>query len=286
MKRFLLLLGTLVALVSLTQAQYTPAFRVDVIGQGQPIILIPGYSCSGAVWKETVDQLKGRYECHVVTLAGFAGVPAIESPILETVKNELIAYTREQQLSKPILIGHSLGAFMSLWLSSEAPELFGKVIAVDGVPFISSMFNPAMTADSMRRNPQLDPELVVRNFKSLPSEGFIERTAQAMLYQVNDTARARQIATWQFESDRSTLGLTLIEISTTDLRKAISRIQAPVLVLGSIYNNKETSERILGQQYAAVPHKTIKIADSKHFIMYDQAKWFYQEISAFLTENE
>ena len=286
MKRFLLLLGALVALATLTQAQNTPAFRVEVIGKGQPVFLIPGYSCSGEVWKETVDQLKDRYECHMFTLAGFAGVPAIETPILETVKNELIAYTRAQQLEKPILIGHSLGAFMSLWVSSEAPELFGKVIAVDGVPFISSMFNPTMTADSMRKNPMLDPEMVVNNFKSLPSEGFIDRTAQAMLYQVNDTTRARQIATWQFDSDRSTLGLTLIEISTTDLRQAISRIEAPVLVLGSIYTNKETSERILGQQYAAVPNKTIKIADSKHFIMYDQAEWFYQEITAFLTENE
>ena len=68
-------------------AQDFKAFKVTVTGKGQPVILIPGYSCSGDVWKETVDHLKDRYECHVLTLAGFAGVPAIDSPILETVKN-------------------------------------------------------------------------------------------------------------------------------------------------------------------------------------------------------
>src|ERR1035437_1514142 len=79
------------------------AFKVEVYGKGQPIILIPGYSCSGDVWKETVDNLKGNYQLHVVTLAGFAGVRAINTPILKTVKNELIKYVVENHLNKPVL---------------------------------------------------------------------------------------------------------------------------------------------------------------------------------------
>lgn len=259
------------------------AFEVKIYGKGQPVILIPGYSCSGEVWKETVDQLKNKYECHVITLAGYAGTQPIVSPILETVKTELINYTRKNNLNHPILIGHSMGAFMSLWISSEAPELFGKIIAVDGVPFISAMYDPEMTADSMKNNPHMKPEVVMKNFQSLPDEGFIENTANAMMYQVSDSARAKQIAEWQYKSDRRTLGLTLVEISTTDLRGELAKIQQDVLVLGSIYGTKEQSMKVLNQQYKNLPHKLVKIAESKHFIMYDQPEWFYNEIATFLN---
>src|SRR6187402_662542 len=92
------------------------AFKVEVSGKGQPIILIPGYSCSGEVWNETVAHLKNKYECHVITIAGYAGVPKLDTPILKTVRNELINYVKTKKLNKPMLIGHSLGAFMSLWV--------------------------------------------------------------------------------------------------------------------------------------------------------------------------
>jgi N-formylmaleamate deformylase len=261
---------------------YSQVFKVEIYGQGQPVLLIPGYSCSGDVWKETVAQLQDRFECHVLTLPGYAGVAPTEGPILEKVKDDIITYVNDLQLKKPILIGHSLGAFMSLWVASEAPDLFGRIIAVDGVPFISAMYDPTATAESMRANPQMNPELVVASFVNQPEEGFIDRVAQAMMYQVEDPARARQIATWQFHGDRRSLGLTFIEMSTTDLRSALPAINSPILVMGSIYGSETTSQMVLQQQYAQAKDKTIKIAQSKHFIMYDQPEWFFAEIEAFL----
>ena len=52
-------------------------FQVKVSGHGQPMILIPGLSSSGETWDTTVDHYKDRFECHVLTVAGFAGVPRV-----------------------------------------------------------------------------------------------------------------------------------------------------------------------------------------------------------------
>ncbi len=264
------------------RAQSYQSFIVTVEGKGQPIILIPGYSCSGAVWKETVALLKNNYQCHVLTLAGYAGVPAIDTPILKTVHDEIIRYTAEKKLDHPILIGHSLGAFMSLWVSSTQPGLFGKIICVDGVPFISAMSDSSITAAKINADPRYHPAALVANFVNIPDAGYEENMTQSMLYQVSDTAHARQIAGWSAHCDRKTLGYTLAEISSTDLRDSIAKIKQPVLVLGSLYGNQETSYRVLGQQYRQLANKTIHVADSKHFIMYDQPQWFYKEISTFL----
>ena len=278
----LLLLFMLSIVVSGLQAQTAKAFKVEVTGKGAPIILIPGYSCSGEVWKETVDHLKDFYECHVLTIAGYAGVPAIDTPVLRSVKNDLIQYVKDQKLEKPILIGHSLGAFMSLWVSSEEPGLFGKIICVDGVPFISALSNPNAHADSLKIDPQFNPDMLVRYFESIPDSGYIDQITSAMLWQVTDTARAKQIAHWNFKGHRKTLALSLLEISTTDLRNDIGRIKQPVLILGSIYQTKENSFKILEDQYKNVQAKTIRVADSKHFIMYDAPVWMYNEIDNFL----
>jgi len=37
------------------------------------MILIPGLSCPGDVWDETVAHYKDRYQMHVLSLAGFRG---------------------------------------------------------------------------------------------------------------------------------------------------------------------------------------------------------------------
>jgi len=265
------------------KAQPIKAFSVTVTGKGQPIILIPGFSCSGEVWKETVDHLKDRYECHVLTLAGYAGVPPIDTPVLKTVRDEIIRYVKEKKLQQPALLGHSLGAFMSLWVCSAAPGLFGKIICADGVPFISAMEDSSITATAIKNDPRYNAAAVAANFEHIPDSGYIDNTTKSMLWQVNDTVHARLIATWSFHGHRKTLGYSFVEMSSTDLREAIKNIQQPILVLGSIYNgDASNSYRILGQQYRNAINKTIHVASSKHFIMYDQPQWFYHEIDTFL----
>ncbi|MBC7510822.1 MAG: hypothetical protein H7320_19065 [Ferruginibacter sp.] len=69
MKR-LLVIAILSIILIKTSAQQQKVFSVTVTGKGQPVILIPGFSCSGDVWKETVNHLKNKYQCHVLTLAG------------------------------------------------------------------------------------------------------------------------------------------------------------------------------------------------------------------------
>ena len=70
---------------SLSAADEGRPFAVTVTGSGRPMVLIPGLACGGSVWDATVAHYKASYECHVVTLAGFAGQPAIEGQTLGKV---------------------------------------------------------------------------------------------------------------------------------------------------------------------------------------------------------
>ena len=129
------------------ESQSTRAFHVVVTGSGQPILLIPGLSSTGEVWEGTVEHLRGRYQLHVLTLAGFGGPAPLGEPFLPLVADALVEYARTNQLTRPILVGLSLGGFLAFAAASQAPGVFGGVVAVDGVPFLPALGNPAATAD-------------------------------------------------------------------------------------------------------------------------------------------
>jgi N-formylmaleamate deformylase len=261
------------------------AFRVNVYGKGEPIILVPGYGCSGEVWKQTVESLKSKYQLHVLTLAGYAGVPPIDSPILATVKSQLIEYVRTNHLNKPVLIGHSLGAFVCLWAASEDPSMFSKVLCVDGVPFVAAISRPGITADQLKNNPSFDEASLAAKYQQMPDKDFEDQQFKTTLNLVGDTTYARQITNWNMESDRKTLGYTYAEMYTTDLREAISAIDIPVLIVGSNYGTVAQSKTMLSQQFSALRNKTIIIANTKHFIMYDDPAWFNSQVKNFLVNG-
>src|SRR5262249_23632204 len=112
------------------------AFQVKVSGHGRPMILIPGLSSGSETWDGTVDHYKDRFECHVLTVAGFNGVPRIPVPMLDTVRDAVGQYIRDKKLAKPVIVGHSLGGDLALEIGAKFPDLVGPLVIVDSYPFM------------------------------------------------------------------------------------------------------------------------------------------------------
>ena len=88
--------------VTLIASAAPSLFHVQVSGHGKLMILIPGLSSSGGVWNCTVDRYAKDYECHVLTLAGFAGQPAQANFSLAAVESDLSAYISDNKLNRPV----------------------------------------------------------------------------------------------------------------------------------------------------------------------------------------
>jgi N-formylmaleamate deformylase len=74
------------------QAQNSYSFGLRIIGEGKPMILIPGLKGSADTYNDVVAHYKDHYKCYIVTLAGFAGQPAsaeLDHPFQEQ-RDELI----------------------------------------------------------------------------------------------------------------------------------------------------------------------------------------------------
>lgn len=136
-------------------------FEVTVVGEGPAIILIPGLASSGDVWQSTVAALKADYQLHVLTLAGFGGVAPLTQDawtqgFLPSQQEAVLRYIRQQNLDKPVVIGHSLGGYLALALAVTAPELIGGAVNVDGLPALGALQHGA---------PYSTPEQVQANYE-------------------------------------------------------------------------------------------------------------------------
>jgi pimeloyl-ACP methyl ester carboxylesterase len=242
------------------------------------MILIPGLSCGGDVWDGTVKHFKGKYQCHVLTLAGFAGQPAISGPILGHVIADLKKYINDQKLDHPIIIGHSLGGLLAFTLASSEPQQVGPVIAVDGLPFISVLFSPMATAETSR--PFAEQYRAMYN--SQTPEAFAAANRRALESMITDPKNIEVVDATSKKSDPKAVGEALYEDMITDMRPRVKLIQSPVLLIGSTQASP-AGEALYRDEVATISNHTVVFApNSKHFVQLDQPEFFYAQVESFL----
>lgn len=262
-------------------------FSYKTLGQGPDLILIPGLASSSDVWNEAVDSLGQHFTCHLLTLAGFAGENPIkvEDGFLPKVRTALVAYIQKEADGKAILMGHSLGGFLSMDIASEQPGLVEKLIIVDSYPFYSASMNPTATEESAKA----PAERFKKTLLSTSDSMFSEQQRMTMPMLATPGEKAKLAWKWSLESDRATIAQAMYEIMTTDLREEVGKITCPVLVFGSWYAGKNygiTKEMVRSQyeaQFSKTPEVDIKMAETaRHFVMWDEPQWFLAEVLKFI----
>lgn len=273
-------------------AQAAPAFAserisVAVVGNGPDVVLIPGLTSSPEVWRSTVAAVPG-YRYHLVHVSGFAGRPAganASGPVLAPVAEEIARYIREQRLSRPALVGHSLGGSWAMMVAGRHPELASRVMVVDMMPFMAAMFGgPNVTIDAIR---PMAEQFRQRN-RVPQSEQARRRQAEATIATMvrTESLRAGPVQ-HSVTSDIVVVAQAMYDLITTDLRPEVARIDVPFTVLWVLPPNAPVSQEQMttfyAASYAGAPQAVVRqIPESFHFIMFDQPEVFQRELRTFL----
>jgi pimeloyl-ACP methyl ester carboxylesterase len=270
------------------RAQSAPnAFKVEVIGKGgkgAPMILIPGLTSSGEVWKETVSKFSDRYECHVLTLAGFAGVAPMAEPSLATVTKQIVEYIDAKKFVKPVVVGHSLGGFLALSIASEFPDKLGRIIIVDSLPALGAVQMPDITPEQLKSMAARMRDAS----KTQDAEAFAAQQKRSVQGMVTKSEDVERVMAWGRASDKTTVLNAMHDIMATDLRADIAKIKVPALILGSWYAYKDFTTRAAVEttfktQYQKLNGATIALSDTGlHFLMYDDPQWMFAQMEKFL----
>ncbi len=263
----------------------TPSFKDDVSGHGTPMVLIPGLNSAGEVWDSTVAHYKSQYECHVLTLAGFAGQPPIPAPFLPKVESDLAAYMHEKHLEHAVVVGHSLGGYLALSLAAHHPELVGKLVIVDSLPAMGAIMNPDISPADLESNARQMRDGMLKQDETTRAK-YARASVESM---VTAPADLERILAWGQKSDFNTTAEAMYGLFDTDLRADLAKIQAPTLVMGTwiAYEKYATQDQI--RQTFVSQFKNLKGVDiemapkARHFIMYDDPTWMFAQMDRFLA---
>ena len=264
---------------------FTPtAFTVQVTGSGRPVIFIPGLASPGAVWDGALAHLGGHVQAHVLTLAGFAGVKPIDAPFLQQVHDQIVQYIDANHLDHPIIVGHSLGGFMSLWLAETDPAI-GGVVDVDGMPFLASAMDPSATTDkALQIGNGMRQQLL-----AAPHDQFVGFMHQFIGATVSDPANAKMLNDAADKSDQTTVANAFAELLGKDLRADLPKVTVPVVVVaaGQSRDPNDTRDKLEATwkaQVDAIPHHELIVVDgAKHFVMLDKPDAFYTALDKALS---
>lgn len=264
----------------------SPVLRVEVTGKGPAMILIPGLTCPADVWRETVARFSGRYQCHAVTLGGFGGKPRFEGPFLDSARDSLIAYVRARHLTRPVIVGHSLGGVLALEMAAAAPDAIGPLVIIDALPFLGGAGDTTATAESARQ--AMEPMWKMMRGRTQEAYAAYQRQAPYLKSMVAPGKGYERVVEWATASDGIAVADAMYDLSSRDLRAKLQDLRSPLLVLGSWYGMKafttrEAVEATFRRQYAQAPQWTLAVADTaRHFIMLDSPDWMYAQMDAFL----
>lgn len=266
----------------------TFAFRglqVEVVGQGRPVLMIPGLNSSAATWTETCAALQPAVQCHIAQLPGFAGAPAVPTEhFLDEMRDRLLAYLDERRLDKPVVMGHSLGGVLALKMAAEKPARIDRLVIVDSLPFLAGARGG--TPEGARQQAvQLRQQMAAAS-----TEQWQAGARQAAQGMSRDPARGERVLSWSLASDRQISAQAMADMWAEDLRPILPRITAPTLVLGAwaayepMGATLDSTRQIFLAQYAGLPG--VKLAMSErgyHFLMWDDADWLVAQVQGFLA---
>ncbi|TVQ06940.1 MAG: alpha/beta hydrolase [Bacteroidetes bacterium] len=257
-------------------------------GQGEAMILIHGMACSSEVWEDVAAYYENRYEIHLVNIAGFGNKQSLETPhVLKAIRDEIVGYIQSEGLEKPVMMGHSMGGFISLWIAAEYPGLLGKIISVDGLPYFPVMAMPGITAETA--GPIV--EMMQNNMNNSNPE--TARASQEMMIatMIATEEKRPKVVEMGMNSNSAVIAQAMGEMFTTDIREDVQAIDAPVLALGSWYAYRaygttlESARKGYEAQFNPIPNARVAMADKAyHFIFYDEPEWFFTMVDNFLAE--
>lgn len=281
------LLAVLAMLLAAVPAAAFSSDRIVVTseGKGPDVVLIHGLASNARIWKPTTAAIPG-YRYHYVQVRGFGGEPNkgnTSDPAIAPVVEEISRYIRDEKLGFVSVIGHSLGGTMGMMLAARHPEQVDRLMVVDMMPFLGSMFG-GNSVDEVR--PRIEAMFAQMSKTSPEMRDAFQ--AQMINGMVNTEAMRAGVLAESRASDTAFVSRTYKELMLTDVRPELAKITAPTTVLyvkpGQAPFTDEQMDAYYKASYANLKGvMLIRIPDSAHFIMFDQPTRFQTEVKAFLT---
>lgn len=259
---------------------------VETRGSGPDLILVPGLASTAAVWARTAERLEGR-RLHLVSVRGFGDLAAgdnADGAVMSGVAAELRRYILQARLTRPAVVGHSMGGQIALKVAADAPGAVDRVMTVDASPFFPALISPGATVGDIEPIAQLAYQAM-----QFLGDEVLRAQGRDMGLDLGGAADALFGAMGWQGGDRRVLAQALYEVMTIDLRHRLPEIVAPVSVVygwsADEASPRSQTDRLFRAAYASLgaPATFERIEGAEHMVMIDRPTQFLAAMNRFLA---
>ena len=139
------------------------AFRIGSAIDAPPVIAVHGITANSRAWLATAAALDGRASLVALDLRGRGRSNALPPPYgAAAYAADIVALLDHLRLERAVVVGHSLGAYITARLAADHPDRVAAAVLVDGgltIPgtegvdpqeFIGAFLGPALARLTMR----------------------------------------------------------------------------------------------------------------------------------------
>ena len=114
------------------------AISYRITGKGRPLVLIHGFGEDGNIWQKQVEVLKDHFQLIVPDLPGSGKSEMIEDMSIDGMAEVIKAILEMVTKKEAMVIGHSMGGYITLALAEKYPRLFSSIGLVHSTAFADS----------------------------------------------------------------------------------------------------------------------------------------------------
>lgn len=248
----------------------------EKLGQGPPLLILPGLLGSTDNWRGIAQQLALHYTVYLVDHRNHGRSFHSDVMTYEAMAADVQALITQLRIVDPILIGHSMGGKVAMQLAQTYPALPSKLIIVDIAPRTYDMHRPVEILQALRQT---------------PLQGASSRTAidQHLSQAIPDPlVRAHCMKNLRRDKNKQLVwgnNVSVLADSIPHLEQAVDfqePFEKPTLfVKGAQSDYIQPPDRALIQ--AMFPHAVLEeISGAGHWVNHDQPQALLQVIISFL----
>ena len=252
--------------------------HVEIIGQGQPLVMIHGWGMHSGVWQPLIKRLSAKYMLYLVDLPGMGNSRPVEPYHLYNLADEVA----EVIPGVSDVLGWSLGGLVAQRIALNQPDRIRRLVLVSATPkFVSTPDWPAgvdpANFSAFAESVNHDYKAAILQFLTLQCMQSSDR--RATIKQLRASFDTRPTPT------QTTLQRALHILLESDLRAEIANIRKPTLL---IHGDRDTLTPVQAAHWMMqqLPHGFLRVlSGAAHAPFLSHSEQFIETLNQFLEPD-
>lgn len=240
-------------------------------GEGQDVLVLHGWGANIDTVMPIVNLLKSNFKVYALDLPGFGSSDEPKEVYGSKEYAEIVKkFIDYMEMKRVILIGHSFGGKISIWLGSLYPEIVDKIVLIDSAGLI--------------------PKRGLKYYIKVYSFKLLKAIYKGVFFWVDEKSKMerfyRKFGSDDYKAAQGIMRKILVKVVNENLKPLLKTIQAPTLL---IWGDEDTATPLyMGKiMEKEIPDSgLVVLKGAGHYSYLDKFNEFSIILNAFLLPNK